>query len=124
LILVDTSVWIEFLRRAPPRADLREVLELGEVVTHPFVIGELALGGLGRRRAQILSDLRLLPGLPAASDAEVLDLIDARALAGRGIGWVDAHLVASALLAAARLWTLDARLARVASAVGLAGGPA
>lgn len=122
MILVDTSVWIEFLRRASPRADLREALESGEVVTHPFVIGELALGSLGRQRTRVLSDLRLLPQLPAASDAEVLNLIDARSLAGRGIGWVDAHLLASALLGAARLWTLDARLARAASAVGLERG--
>ena len=120
MILADTSVWIEFLRRAPPRADLREALEAGEVATHPFVIGELALGSLGRRRAGILADLRLLPGLPVLGDEDVLSFVDARGLAGRGIGWVDVHLLASALLAGARLWTLDARLARVAVSLGVA----
>jgi predicted nucleic acid-binding protein len=120
LILVDTSVWIEFLRRAPPRADLREALEAGEVATHPFVIGELALGSLGRRRGAILADLRLLPGLPVLGDGEVLAFVEARGLAGRGVGWVDVHLLAGALLAGATFWTLDARLARVAASLGLA----
>jgi hypothetical protein len=120
LILVDTSVWIEFLRRAPPRADLREALDAGDVLTHPFVIGELALGFLGRRRAAILADLRLLPGLPTLRDAEVLELVEARALAGKGIGWVDAHLLASALFGNVGLWTLDRRLARVAASLGAA----
>jgi hypothetical protein len=119
LTLVDTSVWIEFLRRAPPGADLREALEAGEVFTHPLVIGELALGTLGRRRAAILADLRLLPALPAASDDEVLELVEARELAGKGIGWVDAHLLASALLAQVDLWTLDGRLARVAASLAV-----
>ena len=120
MILVDTSVWIEFLRRSPPRADLREALDAGEVLTHPFVIGELALGLLGRRRAGILADLRLLPGLRVLRDAEVLDLVEVQALAGKGIGWVDAHLLASALLGKVGLWTLDARLARVAASLGAA----
>jgi predicted nucleic acid-binding protein len=119
LILVDTSVWVEFLRRAPPRADLREPLEAGDVLTHACVIGELALGSLGRRRAQILADLRLLPCLPSVGDDEVMQLVEVRALAGTGIGWVDAHLLASALLAQAALWTLDTRLARVAASLGL-----
>jgi predicted nucleic acid-binding protein len=120
VILVDTSVWIEFFRRAPRRADLRGALEADEVLTHPFVIGELVLGGLGRRRSQILADLRLLPALVAARDEEVHALIEAHALAGRGIGWVDAHLLASALLAGVRLWTLDRRLSRAAGQVGVA----
>jgi predicted nucleic acid-binding protein len=119
LILVDTSVWIEFLRRAPPRADLRETLEAGDVLTHAFVIGELALGSLGRKRAAILADLRLLPCLPSLRDDEVMQLVETRALAGKGIGWVDAHLLASALLAQVAVWTLDARLARVAASLGL-----
>jgi hypothetical protein len=119
VILVDTSVWIEHLRRG--RADLSSRLLEGEVATHPFVIGELALGGL-RRRGEILGMLRELPGAPIADHEEVLELIENRALDGRGIGWVDAHLLASALLGRLRLWTLDRRLALVATRLGIASG--
>lgn len=114
MILVDTSVWIDFLRRGPPSSRLTGLLEVGDVCTHAFVIGELALGFLGRRRSQILADLRMLPELPAVADAEVLQLVETRGLSGKGIGWVDTHLLASALAARVELWTLDRRLARVA----------
>lgn len=115
MILVDTSVWIDFLRRGPRLSRLAGLLEAGDVCTHSFVIGELALGSLGRRRSQILADLRMLPELPAVADAEVHQLIESRELSGSGIGWVDAHLLASALAAHVELWTLDRRLARVAA---------
>lgn len=86
---------------------------------HPFVLGELALGSLGRSRRQVLADLRLLPSLPILAEAEVHEHVEARELATRGIGWIDAHLVASAARARCGLWTLDRRLERVAAGLGV-----
>lgn len=117
MILADTSVWIDFFRRGSAAARLAVALEAGDVWTHPFVLGELALGSLGRRRRQILADLRLLPALPILADAEAHELVEARDLPGSGIGWIDAHLLGSALAAGAQLWTLDRRLARVATSL-------
>jgi predicted nucleic acid-binding protein len=119
LILVDTSVWIDFFRHGSAGARLGGVLEVGDVCTHPFVIGELALGSLGRRRHQVLADLRVLPALHALADFEVHELVEAQHLAGKGIGWVDAHLLASALAARVELWTLDRNLERIATALAL-----
>ncbi len=118
MILVDTSVWIDFLRGGGAAAPLARSLADDEVWTHPFVIGELALGSLGRRRRRMLADLRLLPQVSVLSESEVHRLVEARSLAGTGIGWVDAHLLASALAAGVELWTLDRRLSRVAVATG------
>lgn len=118
MILVDTSVWIEHLRSGDER--LRALLDGGEVLRHPFVIGELALGNL-RARAAFLRDLHDLPDAVLAEDDEVLDLIDREALFGRGIGYVDAHLLAAARLTPdAKLWTHDRRLQAVAAELGLA----
>lgn len=116
MILVDTSVWIDHFRRGRPH--LAKLLESGLVATHPFVIGELACGNL-RRRAEILMHLRQLHSTPAASDAEVHALVTERRLYGRGIGWIDAHLLASCLLHRDTLWTLDKALSRAASALDL-----
>ena len=93
MILVDTSVWIEHLRSAS--AILMELLGNGSVLGHPFVLGELALGNL-RQRDDILRVLRRLPQATSASHAEVLQLIDREALFGRGMGYVDVHLLAAA----------------------------
>jgi predicted nucleic acid-binding protein len=118
MILVDTSVWIDHLRRGDARLLL--ALEAGEVLTHPFVIGELACGNL-RNRGEILDLLAHLPAAPAAADAEVLGFIERRKLMGRGMGYVDAHLLAATALARpARLWTRDRRLAGIATSLGLA----
>jgi predicted nucleic acid-binding protein len=118
VILVDTSVWIEHLRLAS--ALLAELLGDGEVLSHPFVIGELALGNLNPRDP-FLSDLRDLPQAVIAEDEEVLRLIDRRALFGRGIGYVDAHLLTAARLTPeGKLWTRDRRLHAVAAEFGLA----
>jgi len=118
VILVDTSVWIEHLRSAS--AILTELLGDGQVLVHPFVLGELALGSL-RQRDVFLSDLRDLPQAIVASDGEVLSLIDRRTLFGRGIGYVDAHLLAAArLTAGSKLWTHDRRLQAVAVQLDLA----
>jgi predicted nucleic acid-binding protein len=117
VILADTSVWIDHLRRENPR--LRAHLASGRIVCHPFIVGELALGNL-RNRVEILTHLKRLPLLPVASHEEVLACVERRRLFGLGIGWVDVHLLAAVLLAGARLWALDAQLARVARRVRVA----
>ena len=85
----------------------------GQVLCHPFIVGEIACGAL-RNRSGILSLLAALPLAPMAEHEEVLRLIDSRGLHGRGIGWIDAHLIASALLGRSPLWTLDRKLRDVA----------
>ena len=118
MILVDTSVWVEHLHVG--NENLAALLNGGEVLGHPFVIGELALGNL-RPRNPFLSDLRDLPRAIVAEDEEVLRLIDRHALFGRGIGYVDAHLLAATrLTAGSKLWTRDRRLHAVAAQLGLA----
>jgi predicted nucleic acid-binding protein len=117
MVLVDTSVWIDHLRDANAR--LGDLLLDGQVVVHPFVIGEIALGAL-KRRADILELLDQMPGVPVASDREVRALIERRGLMGQGIGLVDAHLLASAMLADVSLWTFDRRLGDVAAMLRIA----
>jgi predicted nucleic acid-binding protein len=117
VIVVDSSVWIDHLRRA--EAQLSAELEAGRVLCHPFVAGELACGHL-RRREQVLSELALLPEAPAATHAEALAFLQRHGLHGRGIGWIDAHLLTSTALARpATLWTHDKRLAAVAAELHL-----
>jgi hypothetical protein len=111
VILVDTSIWVEHLRHGVPR--LAALLEGGEVLVHPFVIGELACGRL-RQRAAILALLAELPAVDAVTHDEALAFVAARKLEGSGLGWVDVHLLASATLAGAPLWTGDRRLAAAA----------
>ena len=113
-MLVDTSVWIDHLRRNNPALVSR--LEHGEVWCHPFVIGELACGNL-RNRQEVLSLLAALPQADLAEHAEVLAFVETKGLIGRGIGWVDAHLLASARLSRLPLWTTDRRLAAVATSL-------
>jgi predicted nucleic acid-binding protein len=117
VILVDTSVWVDHLRQGEPQ--LAAALERLEVAIHPWVIGELACGHL-RQRQQVLTLLGLLPALPVALDQEVLRLIEGQSLMGLGIGYLDAHLVASALIGNARLWTRDRRLRQVAADLAVA----
>ncbi|MGH7665013.1 MAG: type II toxin-antitoxin system VapC family toxin [Gemmatimonadaceae bacterium] len=115
MILVDTSVWVDHLRAGDPR--LIDALNADAVCTHPFVLGELACGNL-RPRHQVLSLLGKLPVVPVASDAEALEFIERRSLMGRGIGYIDVHLLASAVLSGTtRLWTRDRRLATVTAAM-------
>jgi predicted nucleic acid-binding protein len=121
LILVDTSVRVDHLR-ASSKA-LAALLDAGQVLAHPFVIGELALAKL-RPRDLILRDLQDLPQASVATDREVLHFIDRNALDGLGIGYIDAHLLTSArLTAGAALWTKDRRLNDVALRLGLAAAP-
>jgi hypothetical protein len=113
MILVDTSVWIDHFRHGNER--LRLLLDEGQAATHPMVLGELACGNLPRR-AEILNLLARLPGIPPAPDRLVRESIESRRLFGKGIGWIDAHLLTASLLSVVPLWTLDRRLARLAHA--------
>ena len=117
MILVDTSVWVDHLRAA--NAALAALLTSGQVLTHPFIIGELALGAL-RQRDVVLGSLRDLPQATVAGDDEVLRFIDQHRLNGRGIGYIDAHLlVAVRLTPGALLLTRDKKLSAVANALSL-----
>ena len=118
MILVDTSVWIDHLRSGDEQ--LADLLNRSQVVIHPFVIGELACGNL-RQRDEVLRLLNDLPQAAVASQEEVLHLIEHKKLMGLGIGFIDAHLLASAALTdMAEIWTRDKRLQGVAQTLGLA----
>jgi predicted nucleic acid-binding protein len=108
-VLVDTSVWIDHFRNG--NDSLASALETSEVWCHPFVQGELACGNL-RNRKEILSLLGALPQAPRATHSEILELVETHGLMGTGLGWIDVHLLGSALLAGIPLWTLDGPLAR------------
>jgi predicted nucleic acid-binding protein len=116
VILADTSVWIDHFRRG--NRVFAGLLAEGIILTHPFVSGELGRGNL-KNRATILSDLEALPAAPLATHTETLHLIDSRRLFGRGLGWVDLHLLASALISNCKLWTLDRRLRAAAENLAL-----
>lgn len=117
MILVDTSIWIDHLRSGD--ASLSVALDRSEVLMHPAVLGEIALGNLAQRD-EVLTLMSGLPQAVVADDAEVLGLIASAALHGRGIGYVDACLLAATRLTAdARLWTRDRRLARAAADLGI-----
>ena len=117
MILADTSIWIDYFRSG--NEEMRKQLEIGSIVIHPFLIGELALGSLGER-TKTLAFLDGLPRVQVARLEEVRQLIEARALYGQGIGLTDAHLIASSLITpSTRLWTKDKALRRVAEALGV-----
>lgn len=107
MLLVDTSVWIDFLRKGDPL--LSDLLNESKVYTHPFVIGELRLGNISKRE-QFLKLIEDLPQCTKATDEEVTFLIEENKLFGRGIGYTDAHLLASSMVSNCPLWTLDKRL--------------
>ena len=118
MILVDTSVWVDHLRRGD--AQLVDLLERSNVIMHPFVVGEIACGSL-RDRSSILDLLQDLPAAAVAEGGEVLGFVERRVLHGKGIGYIDVHLLASvALTAGAKLWTRDRKLRAVANALGCA----
>ncbi len=117
MIRVDTSIWIDHLRHGD--RVLAAALETGEVVCHDFVIGELACGRLSAR-AEILQLLEALPRAPIVEHEEAIAFVERHDLAGIGIGWIDAHLLASPRLAALELWTRDARLRTAALRIGTA----
>jgi hypothetical protein len=111
MILVDTSIWVDHLRKGD--AELERLLEHGSVLTHPFVIGELALGSIPKRHV-FLTSIRDLPKATMAEDDEVLRFISEYSLFGLGVGYVDVHLLAAVKLTpGASLWTRDKQLLRV-----------
>jgi predicted nucleic acid-binding protein len=116
MILADTSVWVNHFRQDDPY--LRQSLLDGQILMHPFVIGEIACGNLSSRQ-KLLGDLRRLPSVIPAEQDEVLGFLEQNQLFGKGITWVDAHLLASARLSACRLWTLDVRLSAAANRLRL-----
>ena len=114
MILVDTSVWVDHFKRS--NNALSELLEAGEAACHPFIIGELACGGI-QNRPEILSLLAALPSLTKAQDDELLEFIDLHSLTGRGLGLIDIHLLASCKLDGELLWTGDKKLSKAADAL-------
>jgi predicted nucleic acid-binding protein len=120
IVLVDTSVWIRFLsNRAPYAVRLDELLSRDEVSGHDFVYGELLIGDKGARK-RLLATYEQMHQAPAVLHADVVEFVRSRRLHGRGIGWVDAHLLASALVGRLKLWTTDPRLAALAGELGIA----
>lgn len=113
MILIDTSVWVDYLRRGNDR--VVDLLKQEAVLCHPFVIGELACGHM-RQRGQILGLLQALPQALLVTHNEVLEFVDRPTLIGKGLGWIDVHLLASTIQSGARLWTADGNLAKAARA--------
>ena len=111
MVLVDTSVWVSHFRET--HDGLVELLNNGEVVCHPFIIGELACGNL-KNRTSIITLLEALPTALVIEHEELLSFIEARKVMGKGLGYVDVHLLAAALLTGVPLWTLDKKLDKVA----------
>jgi len=111
VVLVDTSVWVSHFRQT--NDDLVELLNEGEVVCHPFIIGELACGNL-KNRAAIIALLEALPAALIVHNEELLSFIETRKVMGKGLGYIDVHLLAAALLTGVPLWTLDKKLDKVA----------
>jgi predicted nucleic acid-binding protein len=120
MILVDTSVWIRFLaNKAPYALQMDELLGKDEVVGHEFVYGELLLGDRGSR-SKFLATYQEIRRASFVPNSEVAAFVRDRGLQGRGIGWIDAHLIASALIGRFQLWTADKRLSGVARELGVA----
>ena len=107
MVLVDTSVWVSHLREG--NTTVEKLLNEGDVVCHPFIVGELACGNL-KKRAEILSLLQALPTSIQAEHDEVMKFIENNRLMGKGLGYVDVHLLAAASLTGAPIWTFDKRL--------------
>jgi predicted nucleic acid-binding protein len=116
MILADTNVWSKHFRESD--AELISHLNVGFVACHPFIIGELACGNLGNR-GEILMLFQALPSTPIVETVEVLEFIENNSLMGRGLGYVDIHLLASAIIDNVLLWTFDRRLNQVAIELGV-----
>ena len=124
MILVDTSVWIRFLAgKAPYSAELERLLGIGVVAGHELVFGELLMGDNGGR-SELLSAYSLIQQTRTMPHRDVLEFVYARRLQGRGMGWIDTHLLASAVVAKCKLWTADKRLSAVANELGVGYIPA
>ena len=118
MILADTTVWIDFLAGRSSAVELRSLLAANRVVCHPAVRGEIALGSIARRD-EVLRLLSQLPRAPVVGDDEVFAMIETRHLSASGIGWIDAHLLASAMAGTHLIWTGDRRLISVAARLGV-----
>lgn len=116
MVLVDTSVWISHLRYGNSR--LQKLLEDCRVVTHPFIIGELACGNISNR-TEIISLMQSLPVPDVVEHEELLAFIENNQLMGKGLGFVDVNLIATAVLAGIRLWTQDKKLKQACSRLGI-----
>jgi len=120
MVLVDTSVWIRFLANRPPfTTELDRLLALDEVTGHEFVYGELLIGDRGGR-GKLLTDYRKMHQASIIPHHDVVAFVRARDLHGRGVGWIDVHLLASAVVEQLSLWTADPRFAAVAKELGVA----
>jgi predicted nucleic acid-binding protein len=118
-VLVDTSVWIRFVaNRAPFAAEMDGLLSRNEVSGHDFVFGELLVGDMGGR-TQLLAEYELMHQAPVVPHEDVVAFVRQRRLHGRGVGWIDAHLLASSLVGNLKLWTTDPRLATLARELGI-----
>ena len=116
MVLVDTSVWVVHLRNG--NIGLETLLNEGHVVCHPFIVGELACGNL-KNRAEILSLLQALPMAIYVEHEEVMRFIEDHTLMGEGLGYIDIHLIASALLTEIPVWTVDKKLNEISSKLGI-----
>lgn len=116
MLLVDTSVWVRHLREGDP--GLEKLLNNGEVMCHPYIVGELACGNL-KNRNEVISLLQLLPSAALVNHEEVLQFIEGNKLMGKGLGYIDVHLCASAVLTGVQMWTYDRRLNETNEALGI-----
>jgi predicted nucleic acid-binding protein len=121
MVLVDTSVWVRHLREGD--SDLEQLLNDGQVMSHPYIVGELACGNMKNRR-EVLSLMQLLPLATLAEHEEVLQFIELNHLMGKGLGYIDAHLSASALLTGVPMWSYDKRLNEATEMLGIRYEPA
>jgi predicted nucleic acid-binding protein len=123
MVLVDTSVWIRFLANRTPYAhELARLLSLDEVIGHEFVYGELLIGDPGGR-ARMLAAYERMYWASTVSHAETVTFIHSRNLQGRGVGWIDVHLLASAIVERSSLWTADSHLSAIARDLGICHEP-
>jgi predicted nucleic acid-binding protein len=125
MVLVDTSVWIRFLAgRAPEARALDHLLARDQVLGHELVQGELLIGDGARSRTRLLTAYSEIHRARSVPHPEVVEFVEVRELRGRGIGWIDAHLLASTLVERCTLWTTDSRLADLAAELDVAHEPA
>lgn len=123
MILADTTIWIDFLAGRSSAVELRSLLAANRVVCHPAVRGEIALGSIARRD-EVLRLLSQLPRAPVIGDDEVFAMIETRQLSASGIGWIDAHLLASVMAGKHVIWTADKRLTKIAARLSVLADPA
>ena len=119
MVLADSSIWIDHFCKA--NDELKELLNSDRILTHPFILGELCIGNF-RKRDVVLTMLKLLPKAIVASDEEVGVFIEKHQLYGLGVGYIEMHLLASAILTKTRLWTGDKKLKEIAINLGCAYG--